>query len=154
MKNNITDLERMFYYYEQELNDYSKKTKLDFLLKHESYMKDKIAKDYRFYLSTNEWQELLDYEEWKEEYEEEIEEELDQIIHDFFTEYWIEIYKSIYNYIYDINIAGWWPHIDLRVETKNESVKWIWKWWWEYIEKDLSKFYNIITDLYSLDIIY
>lgn len=149
----MTDLEKMYHQFLQELRDYEEKDSLDFLLKHEPGTKDLVIKAYREYLSDNsdeDPEELLWYDEWIIEYKEESIDELNEQINIYFTDFWIEKYKWKYDSIYHINIAWWWPHIDLIVTTKTDTVIWKWRWWTERFEKELSWCYKTVYNLYFL----
>lgn len=151
----MTDLEKMFESFKQELQDYEDLRKIEFLLKHEHDFKDTVEKDYKVYLKDNEDEdpkELLWYDEWIEEYEDEMCDELTEKVNEFFTEYWIETYESKYNYIWDIMTWWGWPNLYIRLESKFEKALWKWYWWTEIIEEDISQYYNTLIDIYNLDI--
>ncbi len=150
----MTDLEKMFEWYKQELKDFNELTNLEFLLKYEYNFKDEIIKDYKVYMKDNEDEDpsdLLAYDEWIEEYQKEVSDELIDKVMEYFTSYDIEEYKSKDNYIIDLLLALGGPNIYLRVESKWNKVTWKWYWGWEEIKEDLSQFYYTIETLYNLD---
>ena len=149
----MTDLQKMFEWFKQELTDYENKTKIDFLLKYEHNFKDEVIKDYKVYMKDNEDEdpeELLAFDEWIEQYSEEVSDELTEKINWYFNDYGIENYKAKHSNIWDIITAWWWPNIYLRVESKWDKVTWKGYWWGEEIIEDISQYYDTIYDLYFL----
>ena len=149
----MKELQKKFEQFKQELQDYNKLSKIDFLLKYEPSFKDDILKDYRLYITDNSDEDpdnILDYEEWKEEFEDEVSDDLQEQINTYFSYCSIEHFSSKYNDIWDVVTATGWPHIELRVESKWEKVTWKWIWWWDIYEWDLSYYYDTILDLYNL----
>jgi len=151
----MEELQKMFEWFKQELKDYNGLSSIEFLLKYEYWFKDTIIKDYERYISDNSDEDpdnILDYEEWKEEFEEEMNYELNDRVREYFISYDLEEYKSEYNYIWEILLSWWWPWSNLIVESKWEKVTWKWYWASDKFEWDLSQYYDIIVDIYNLDI--
>jgi len=101
----MKELQKKFEQFKQELQDYNKLSKIDFLLKYEPSFKDDILKDYRLYITDNSDEDpdnILDYEEWKEEFEDEVSDDLQEQINTYFSYCSIERFSSKYNDIWDV----------------------------------------------------
>jgi len=148
----MEESKQLFNSYLQEVKDYKNLDSFYFLLKYDMDLEDNMNKDYELYKSDNEWEEILDKDEWIEEvYKEENWDELYEKYSTFFTHYGIDKYEWEYDNIYDICIAWWWPDINIRVEEKTETVIYKLNWASDKVIEDISYLYDTICDIYNLD---
>jgi len=161
MDNTVKELERMYDNFIEELSDYEKLTRVDFIIKYCSTDTeeeiDKQYKQYKDYVESydDDLEDMYDKWEWTNEiYAEENSDSLQDIIYEYFTDYWRDEYVHTEykdQKIIDLNLAWWWPHIDLHIETKYESIEWQWSWWWHTFKEECTEYYDTICTLYNIN---